>query len=289
MYKAISYWCFDGGIENTCPIEDACRQAAEAGYQGIELAIDQTGVLTTQSSESDCRRIRETVAQHDLRLETVASGMSWAVSPTDNDASVRERALALSEAALQRVAWLGAEAMLYIPGAITIPWIPDYGPVAPRDAYRWAREGVERLARSAEAHGVDLCIENVWNGMFYSAVELADFVDAIGSERVGVYFDLGNVLGYHQHVPHWIDELGQRIKRVHVKDFQCAVGNLDGFCPLGEGDVPWEQCMAALRGIGYEHGLVAELIPPVPVPAGGVQRASEALDRILDRRPPAAQ
>ena len=37
-------------------------------------------------------------------------------------------------------------------------------------------------------------------------------------------------MGYHQHPPDWIRLLGERIRAVHLKDFNCSVGNLSGFC-----------------------------------------------------------
>jgi len=123
-------------------------------------------------------------------------------------------------------------------------------------------------------------VENVWNGLFYSPLEFAQVIDDIGSAKVGVYFDVGNVLGYHQHPPDWIETLGKRIKRVHIKDFKHTFGwqgNYD-FCDLLKGDVPWKETMAALKKIGYDKTLVAEMIPPNE---GILERTSKAMDQIL--------
>jgi hexulose-6-phosphate isomerase len=114
--------------------------------------------------------------------------------------------------------------------------------------------------------------------MFYSPLEFAQFVDSIGSPRVGAYFDVGNVLGYHQHPPHWIEILGKRIRRVHIKDFKKSVGTLAGFCDLLAGDVPWKETMAALRAIEYDKTLVAEMMPP---DATLLQRTKAAMDKIV--------
>ena len=71
--------------------------------------------------------------------------------------------------------------------------------------------------------------ENVWNGMFYSPLECADFVDSFQSERLGVYLDVGNLLGYQQYPPHWIELLGKRIKRIHIKDYQESFGFIGSY------------------------------------------------------------
>jgi hexulose-6-phosphate isomerase len=125
-----------------------------------------------------------------------------------------------------------------------------------------------------------VCLENVWNGLFTSPLELRGFVDSFGSERIGVYFDVGNVLRYHQHPPHWIELLGSRIKRVHVKDFaeRFDWNGSYSFCELGGGDVPWQETVQALDGIGYKSTVAAEMLPYSP---GILQQTSAALDAIL--------
>jgi hexulose-6-phosphate isomerase len=204
--------------------------------------------------------------------------MSWGCSPSHPDQNVRRKAVELHQAALQRVAWLGCTSLLFIPGAVSIPWDAAYPFVPYEDAIRWAREATQSLAKTAERLNVELCVENVWNGMFYSPVEFRDFIDSIASPALGAYFDAGNCMGQHQYPPHWIAILGSRIKRVHVKDFKRSVGNLDGFCDLLEGDQPWPETMAALRSIGYRRTLTAEMIPFVP---GRVDKTGAALRKIL--------
>jgi hexulose-6-phosphate isomerase len=168
--------------------------------------------------------------------------------------------------------------LLFVPGAIIIPWDRSYPPVPYEQAIDWARQATAELAKTAEDVGVELCVENVWNGLFYSPLEFRDFIDSIASPAVGIYFDAGNVLGYHQYPHHWIAILGARIRRVHVKDFQRQIGGLGGFCQLLEGDMPWKETIQALRAIGYDRTIVAEMIPPAE---GLLQRTSKALDTIL--------
>ncbi|MDQ3439305.1 MAG: sugar phosphate isomerase/epimerase [Planctomycetota bacterium] len=279
MIKSISYWSIEpppAGGER--PIDEAMADAKAAGFQAIELAVAMSGVLSVETDQHTCEGYRALADKHKLSLETVAAGLTWGLSPTDPDEKVRERSIAAHAAALQRAAWLGAKAMLMVPGAVAIPWEPEHKHVRYDRAVQWSMQAMTRLAETAEHVGVDLCVENVWNGMFYSPLELAQFVDSVGSSRVGVYFDVGNVLGYHQHPPHWIEILGKRIRRVHIKDFKTSIGNLSGFCELLEGDVPWKETMAALRTIKYDKTIVAEMLPPKP---GQLERTSKAMDKIL--------
>lgn len=281
MIKCLSYWTLENGLANTHPIDDAISEVKQAGFEGIELCIAPEGELTTQTSEAHCRAIREKVDEAGLILQTLASGMSWGANPTSNDEAVRERAVELHEAALQRAAWLGCEAMLFVPGVVT-------SPIAPNETIRYdhavdrCRQNVSRLLKTAERVGVDLCLENVWNGLFYSPLEWIDFIDSFQSSRLGVYLDVGNLMGYHQHPPHWIELLNARIKRVHIKDFKHHFDWSGSYCFCGllEGDVPFDATMNALAAIGYDATIVAEMLPHRP---GLIESTSKAMDQILGR------
>ena len=124
MKKCISYWSLPGGPEGTCPVKDAVAAAKQAGFDGIELCIAESGVLTPSTDEATCRAYAAEAAAQGLALETVASGMSWGCSPTHPDPAVRRKAIDLHRAALQRVAWLGCRTMLFVPGAVIVPWDP---------------------------------------------------------------------------------------------------------------------------------------------------------------------
>jgi L-ribulose-5-phosphate 3-epimerase len=278
MDLCISYWSIRGGLEGTRAVEEAVLEAKTAGFDGLELAIGMSGVFAPDTDQRTIESYRKLGEKHRIKLETLACALTWQCSPTHPDAEIRHRSVQLHAAALQRAAWLGAKAMLMVPGAVKIPWDPSYPPVPYDKAVEWARDAARELAEVAERVKVDLCIENVWNGMFYSPLEFIAFVDSIGSKSVGIYFDVGNVLGYHQHPPHWIELLGSRIRRVHIKDFHNAVGNLTGFCDLLAGDVPWKDSIAALRKIGYDKTLVAEMMPPDETL---LKRTHEAMTKIV--------
>jgi len=276
MIKSISYWSMKDGLAGTHPIADALKIAKETGYQGLELCVGTDGVLFTSASQVDCEKYRAMIDKSGVKVETLAAGLTWGVNPTSNNAATRRRAIDMHKAALQRAAWLGCQTMLYVPGVVKSPISLDV--IRYDHAVERAREAVKELLDTAEKLNVELGIENVWNGLFYSPLEFRDFVDSFKSPKAVVYFDIGNLMGYHQHPPHWIELLGKRIKRVHVKDFKNAIGNLNGFCDLLAGDVPWSETMAALRAVGYDRTMTAEMIPWDP---GMLERTSVAMDKIL--------
>lgn len=277
MIKTISYWSLEGGLEATRPIKSAMQEAKDKGFEGIELCLALTGELTPKTTRRQCEQILKDADKIGIQVASLATGVYWDISLTDNKASVRKRARAITEAYLQRAAWLGVDAVLVVPGAVDIFFKPD-APVIPyKTVWERSQEQLKALAKTAEKLKVAIAVENVWNRFLLSPVEMAYFVDSIGSEYVGCYFDVGNVLpfGYPQD---WIRTLGSRIKRIHIKDFKRSVGTVDGFCDLTEGDVPWAEVMKALREIGYDGPITAEMLPHRPTL---LDLTSKAMDWIL--------
>jgi L-ribulose-5-phosphate 3-epimerase len=279
MLKGISYWSLPLGLEGKLPVDEALNIAKSERFQALELCIADKGELSVETSQAECERLRRVIDATGVVVETLASGMSWAFNPVSNDESVREKSFRLHEASLHRAAWLGCRALLYVPGVVCSPISPEERVRYDR-AFGRAREIIGRLLDTAEQVGVDLCLENVWNGLFYSPLELIEFIDAFESNRLGVYFDVGNVFGYQQHAPHWIELLKQRIKRIHIKDFKEEFGWKGSyeFCALGAGDVPLEASIQVLREGGYDSTIVAEMLP---WREGLLKETSTVMDKLL--------
>ena len=279
MIKSISYWSLKDGLNGTHAIDKALSDAQHAGFEALELAVGTSGTFHVDMTASELKTIADQISRSAIAVPTVAAGLSWGCNPLSDDQATRKQSIQMHAKALRCTAAVGAKAMLMVPGVVG-------GPMSGGKYVRYdkaldrAQEAVEALLPVAQEVGVDLCLENVWNGLFYSPVEFANFIDSFNADRLGIYFDVGNVLGYHQHPPHWIQILGKRIKRVHIKDFTESFGftGAYSFCSLGAGQVPWEESIAALKAIDYDQTVVAEMLPWDP---GLLARTSLEMDRIL--------
>ena len=277
MKISASYWIFDGGLDGSLAISSAMEQASRLGFDAIELGIASQGVLTNQTTQAECEAIRSEAQKHELEISGVASGESWTSSPTANEADVRDKILDFTQKALQVTQWLGAEAYLYVPGAVEVFFLPE-AEVIPYDVcYQRASEAISQLVPTAEKLGVTIAVENVWNKFLLSPLEMRDFIDNFDSNQVGAYFDVGNVLltGYPEQ---WIRILGSRIKRVHIKDFKRYIGTADGFVDLLEGDVDFVAVKKALAEINYDSYVTAEMIPYTP---GRPEKTAVAMKEIF--------
>lgn len=277
MKIGASYWMFEGGLEAQLPIPDAMKQAKELGFDSIELCIASQGVLTHETSQSECADIVSKAKDIGIEISSVASGESWTCSPSSSDADTRNKIVEFTKKALQVTHWLGSDAYLFVPGAVDVFFLPD-GEVIPYETcYQRAAESVGRLKETAEKLKVAVSIENVWNKFLLSPLEMRDFIDQFNSDCIGSYFDVGNVLltGYPDQ---WIRILGKRIKRIHIKDFKISVGTIDGFVDLLEGDVDFKAVKKALTDIGYDGYVTAEMIPYQP---GRPEKTAEAMKKIF--------
>ncbi|KPV43933.1 sugar phosphate isomerase/epimerase family protein [Alicyclobacillus ferrooxydans] len=268
MKKAINQWCFAEGT----PLPEVLDVAAKAGFSAVELNLnDEQGIgLTPSTSTSEARLIARNASDRNLQLLSVSTGLLWTYPLSSDDPEIRGRGMAIVRKQLELAAVLGANTVLVVPGVVT----PE---VNYDECYKRSQDALWALSNIAAELGVCIGVENVWNKFLLSPREMKQYVDDMGTPSVGIYFDIGNVLqfGYPQH---WISILGERIKKVHIKDFSIKVGNINGFVPLLAGDVNWPIVVKELREIGYDDVLTAE-IPPY---ANNVYQSAFDISRQMD-------
>lgn len=280
MKKSISVWSFPFDWD----LDRKLALARAAGFAGFEIDLTENGPVSLSSTDAELAAVRRKFDAAGLVPSGLATGLYWGANAASADPAARQRAEAILRAQIRGAQRLGIDAILVVPGAVGVDFIPGAEVVPYADAHERALDFIRRLAPVAEAAGVTICIENVWNKFLLSPLEMRAFVDAAGSRAVAAYLDVGNTLltGYPEH---WIATLGARIRRVHFKDFRRAVGTVDGFCDLLSGDVDWPAVMRALRAIRYDGWIAAEMIPPVPFykhcPETLIHNTSRAMDAIF--------
>lgn len=256
----VNQWCFPADFT----LEQCFQAAAGAGFDGLELnvtegpgdgadqGVNKTG-LTLDTTSTDLSYVKELAGKYGLELPSVSTGLHWKYSLTSNDPSQREKGQQIVVKMLEIAKGLGADTVLVVPGVVKTD-------VSYKTAYDRALHVFRDLAQEAEKYQVNIGVENVWNKFLLSPLEMRRFIDSIGSQWVGAYFDAGNVLvsGFAHH---WVEALGHCIKKVHVKDFRCEIGSIQGFTSLFNGDMDWVQLVKSLREVGYDSYLTAELSP----------------------------
>ncbi len=270
MKKGINAWCFPDGYS----LEEIFALAAECRYDTLEInmAEGEGAYLALGMGPSDWDGIKALAVKYNVAVSSVSTSLHWRYPLTDGDAAKREKGRQIVREMLDVAAYIGCDTILVVPGAVTER-------VSYATAYARAQEAFKELRVYAEQKKVCIGVENVWNKFLLSPLEMARFIDEAGSPYIGAYFDAGNVLQF-SFPEHWVEALGGRIKKVHIKDFDVKVGNMSGFRNLLQGSMNWDRLCAALKAAGYTGPLTAELSPYNANPAQLVRDTAAALEYI---------
>lgn len=273
---------FLGGGSFLNDVDDFARcfeRARAATFDGVQLYLEPTGYFSLESPAAVLAGVAEAARGAGVTissLEIAPFSFSW----TSDDEEERARGVAHVTRCLKIAAAMGVAGVLAIPGWVGLPW-DRAAPVVRYDrAYERTREALATLAPVAERLGVSIMIENIWNRFLLSPMELRGLLEEVGSPRVRALLDVGNVVlvGYPEH---WIEILGEYLQEIHLKDYRAAVGTVDGFVELLAGDVNWPAVIGALRGIGYDGFLTAEVFPNPYAPDLIVPQTAQAIDAML--------
>ncbi len=254
MKKSLNAW----SVASETGFAQLFRQVKKAGFDGVELNLDGEGgschSLTMQSGPALFQEIRHYSQEEGLPVVSISTSLH-AGQLGSPDAAVREKGKDIIKKQLECAAALGADGILVVPGGMS-------GTVTLREAYENSRQSLWELLTDVKSAGIFVGVENVWNGFFTSPYDMCRFVDDLNCSLVGAYFDVGNVVAFSW-PEYWIELLGRRIGKIHVKDFKRSNGlNCGGeFVDLLQGDVNWPMVVSCLDQAGFDQYLTAEVFP----------------------------
>ena len=280
MKKGISIWSFPA-----MSLNDSFALAKKAGFEGVEVALDEkNGEITLNSTEKELLEIKKQASNNGIELYSVASGLYWSYFLNDDDEKVRIKARDIVKKQLECASVLGCESILVIPGCVNAEFAAPGKIVDYETSYYRSLESVKLVKEYAAQYKVEIGLENVWNKFLLSPLEMRSFIDAVDSEWVGSYLDIGNTLAFG-YPEHWISTLNKRIKKVHFKDYRTEAGGLHGFVDLLAGDVNYPAVVEMLGKVGYDGWVTAEMIPNYKYHTETIiYNTSNAMDRILGRK-----
>lgn len=277
MKQGASFYSFAQDAD----VKEAMLVCKNAGYTGIEPVLSAEGYLNMASTDAQVREIKNMAEDIGLEIPSLGVWSLWEHNLVSDSESMRKSAEAIISRQLEMAFLLGADTILVVPGSVGNEFTSTPEFIRYDIAYERAQEAISTLAKQAEQLRVNIGIENVWNRFLLSPIEMARFIDEIGSDYVGAYFDVGNIIyiGYPQH---WIEILGSRIKKIHFSDYRASQAGLGAFVDLLAGDVDFRAVMRSLRKIGYDDYVTLEMLPNYKeFPYVAMQANKCAMDAIL--------
>ena len=234
-------------------LDDALRVMADLGYEGCALTLDHAH-LDPFANDLATEVARVARLAQTLRLSLVVeTGARFLLDPRrkheptllSDAADGRRRRRDFLERALVIARDLGAPVVSLWSG------MP---PVAAPDVCRQRLvEGVEAIARCAEATGIALGFEPEPGMLVESVTDFLDLRAAVDSPALGLTLDLGHCLLTEPDAPEKVvRRVAPMLVNVHAEDMRRPVHEHLAF---GLGEMSYAPILAALRDIEY-RGLV---------------------------------
>lgn len=278
MKKAIG----DNMIPREWGFEKGLQLVKQAGFDGIELWLGDVPWFQLSTVDGDVRELRRKVADAGLVVSNVSTGLHWASPLSARDPQVRARAIRIVERQLETAVLLGTDAILVVAGLVTeeVPY---------NEVYQRCVDALGPLGEKAARAGVRIGCENcnAEHRFLMSPREFGLFLNDVKSPAVGIHLDVGNIhdTGFAEQ---WIETLGPRITRIHVKDVmkhRGRCGDQSVYTNLFLGDNNWPAIHAALRKVGYDGWLVAEMEARYRyAPDQQFYDTARAMDRLISGR-----
>jgi fatty-acyl-CoA synthase len=210
----------------------------DLGFDGIEIRGLGNEIFAVQAQPFTASQLPQTVkklAELRLAIPCLSSGccLKFAEKAEENLAEITE--------------------YITLAAKLGTPYVRVLGDLDPQPGGAVDDEVVlaalRRLIPVAEAHGVTLLVET--NGVYSDTTRLCRLLDHAASDAVAALWDVHHPYRYAGESPgKTVHNLGAYIQYVHIKDSVVADG-MTRYRLMGEGDLPIDDMMLALRSINY--------------------------------------
>jgi inosose dehydratase len=238
--------------------EDALREIAATGYEGVEL-FDGNLVQAAEGG-----RLRSLLDETGLTLVGVYSGGNFIFNEILGEELWRvERAAAVA-------AEHGAAHLVVGGGAQSVRGVRE-------DDYTVLAKSLDRVVEIAERHGLVAS----FHPHLTTIVESPEQIEKVLSRsRINFCPDTAHLAAAGGDPAALIRSYPDRIKCVHLKDYR---PDPFAFLPLGEGTLDLEDVVHALSDIGYDGWLTVELDEYAGPPQQAAEISRQFLEPLLDR------
>jgi len=247
--------------------ESSVRRIADAGFDGVELAVRDPKLL-------DVLHMKQILERHGLEVPAIGTGQAYGeegLSFIDPDLDIRERAVQRIKDQVDLAAHLKAVVIIGLIRGV----VPEG-----RDRTRsieWLLESLSEVSLHAYNRGVRLALEPInryETNLFPTVNDVLKVVEASDPRVVGVLFDT-----FHANIEEVSIE--NSIRRCIGRLFHVHVADSNRWAP-GDGHLDFPGIVDVLREVGYDGYLSAEILP-LPDAETSARRVIEHLRPLLRR------
>lgn len=227
-------------------LEASCRQAAELGFDAIELFPGSAESLIELNTS-------EVIARYELKVSGIGTGVGFVkhrLSLTSGDAEIRAAGVTFIKSIIDRAAELDAPAVL---GSMQ----GRFGDgVSKEQAITWLREGLEILGEHAATRGQVFLFEAINRYETNLCNRIADVLEVLhplATKNVRILADLFHMNIEETDIGAALKLAGDRLGHVHYVDSNRRAA--------GAGHIDFAPVLLALRELNYQGYLSTEAIP----------------------------
>jgi L-ribulose-5-phosphate 3-epimerase len=259
--------------------ENGLKLLKRSGYQGIELWLGDRPWFQMATTDAQLREMRQQIEDAGLEISNVSNALDWDENVSSRDPAKREAAFRHIRRQIEAAQIFNCDAILIVAGIVTAD--TPYNEV-----YNRCVDSLQKLAPDAASAKVKIGVENCCSEQRFllSPREFNTFLNDVDSRWVGIHLDVGNIhdTGFAEQ---WIEMLGPRITRVHLKDVlkhRGRCGDQSVYTNIFLGDNNWRAIRDAFTKVGYDGWVVAEMEAKYRyAPDQQIYDTSAAMDRVI--------
>ncbi|HEX4167461.1 MAG TPA: sugar phosphate isomerase/epimerase family protein [Bryobacteraceae bacterium] len=227
-----------------------------SGFDGVELWLGDRPWFQMKTTDAALRQLKSQIADGGLQVSDIANSLDWEENISARDPAKRQAALRHVERQIEAAQIFGCDAILIVAGLVTseTPYL---------EVYNRCLDSLAKLAPIAARARVKIGVENCCSEQKFllSPREFQKFLETVNSPWVGIHLDVGNIhdTGFAEQ---WIEILGPKITRVHLKDVlkhRGRCGEQSVYTNLFLGDNDWRAIRDAFDKVHYDGWLIAEM------------------------------
>lgn len=240
-------------------LTDAIEILSDAGYDGVEILLDQPHLYPPDASDADIDAVRDHLWDNEISISNCNGFMLTAIegfhhpSYIEPDEEYRQRRIDYTRDALRTAAALDAEYISIEPG----------GPIPDDKSREWGmdvfEESLSAVIPTAEDVGIDLLIEPEPDLLIETSDQYLSFMDRIDSDRVGCNFDAGHFFCVGEDPTELVGKLDEYTEHYHVEDI--PADRTHEHTQLGDGALDIDGFLSAIEDNAYDGFVTVELYP----------------------------
>ncbi len=263
------------GLRNMS-IEEAIRNVAGTGFDGIELSLHKNHLHPYRVSQNTLDQIKRTIDENNIKVACLATGCADLLSDVPYEPSLisekaedRSARINLIRESVNIAKYLEIPVVNFASGILQHQVEPD-------------------KARAYLIEGINLCLENAGNvvlaiepepGMFVETTTQAiSVIEEINSPQLELNLDIGHVYCCEDNYLEKIQVALKHSAHIHVEDIKDKVHHHE--IP-GTGEIDFGAFIKLCRSAGYEKYLSVELYHHAPVWQEALKKSKAFLTEIL--------